>query len=193
MRELHLHFGTPGPLLQPAYSRTTEGVDSGLPSCCLTWCINCSTAHAPESDTCKQRKFMDMWRGLLAHICIPPCRGLLAGAFPWKHCQKLAGSSAFFCRSCRSGCQNWTIVFDTWLMYQGLSTGSAQESVSHSCQGTFKVAAISAPAWESHSSLTPRIAKHGASLISSLGSGSTFAVSAKSSLHCEPAEFAVVR
>ena len=102
-------------------------------------------------------------------------------------------AAPFFCRSCRSGCQNWTIVFDTWLMYQGLSTGSAQESVSHSCQGTFKVAAISAPAWESHSSLTPRIAKVGASLISSLGSGSTFAVSAKSSLHCEPAEFAVAR
>ena len=84
-------------------------------------------------------------------------------------------------------------MFDTWLMYQGLSTGSAQESVSHSCQGTFKVAAVSAPAWESHSSLAPRIAKVGALLISRLGSESTFAVSAKRSLHCEPGEFAVVR
>ena len=128
---------------------------------------------------CEPRPASPNAHPLLAHICIPPCRGLLAGAFPWKHCQKLAGSSAFFCRSCRSGCQNWTIVFDTWLMYQGLSTGSAQESVSHSCQGTFKVAAISAPAWESHSSLAPRIAKVGALLISRLGSESTFAVSAK--------------
>ena len=86
-------------------------------------------------------------------------------------------------------------MFDAWLMHQGLSTCLAQESVSHSCQGTFKVAAIpiSAAGWESHSFLTPRIAKVGALLIARLRSESTFAISAKSSLDCEPAEYAVVR
>ena len=159
-----------GHMLQPAY--ISERLKAWTAACHRVASLATSTAarRMRLNPYLQAKKFMDMWRGLLAHICIP---------FPWKHCQKLAGTTAFFCRSCRSGCQNWTIVFDTWLMYQGLSTGSAQESVSHSCQGTFKVAAISAVGWESHSSLAPRIAKVGALLISRLGSESTFAVSAK--------------
>ena len=35
---------------------------------------------------CEPRPASPNAHPLLAHICIPPCRGLLAGAFPWKHC-----------------------------------------------------------------------------------------------------------